>query len=370
MSRSKKQSGRDSLAPKGARDHALKRYVKSELFWLLVVCLGAVAVFALTRSIPASDETAITGDSILFVGDVMLARNVERLMNEHGSYYPYKGVRDMLAEHEQVIGNFEASIPELHRPTPSFTFRFSVSPDILAALPRVGFTAMTLANNHSYDYGEGGYLHTRDTLIREGLATGGNPMKISADEVLYRRIADTDIAIIPIHATTVTPVVADIREVLALTAEKSDLQVVFIHWGTEYESVSDSAQQTFAHAVIDAGADAIIGHHPHVVQNIEEYRGTPIFYSLGNFIFDQYWNTEVREGLTVAISFEEDRVHYTLIPVSSMETKSQPRPMNRIERTQFLDVLAAKSEDVIADAIRNGSIVEPFARRKSETLID
>ena len=96
------------------------------------------------------------------------------------------------------------------------------------------------------------------------------------------------------------------------------------------------------------------------MQDIEEYRGAPIFYSLGNFIFDQYWNGDVQEGLTVALSFSKHEARFTLLPVTSIETRSQPRPMNRVERTQFLDTLAKRSEQTLTEPITDGTIVEIF----------
>lgn len=370
---SRKTRGRErekTRARVSLRGHALWRYMHSELFWLLLICLAAAAVLAFTRNRPTyGSETAPEEDAMLFVGDVMLARHVETLMDTEGTYYPFKGVRDMLKEYEAVVGNFEASIPEHHAHTPGFAFRFSVDKRVVEALPRVGFTHMTLANNHAYDYGEKGYAHTRDTLTAAGLEIAGNPKKNSPDEVLYRTVGDVETAIIPINTIGETPKLSEIQNALAAAAEKSDVQIVSLHWGVEYKATANDAQQALAHALIDAGADAIIGSHPHVVQNVEEYRGVPIFYSLGNFIFDQYWNAAVQEGLTVAISFSDDEIRYTLLPVSSIDTRSAPRPMNRVERVAFLNALAERSEETLADAIKEGVVVEPFARR-ADTLVD
>lgn len=360
MTRSRK-SRRTGTRVQGIRD-AVQRHAKNKVFWLFLVCLTAAGVVLFARAVPNQrSQTHEDLARILFVGDIMLARNVETLMNMHGLYYPFKGLRDMLVDYDVAVGNFEASIPERHTRTPSFNFRFSAIPDVAEALSRVGFTDMTLANNHSYDYGKEGYVHTREVLTDAGLGVGGNPQAFSADEILYRTVGDVRVAIIPINTIHETPELEAIEAAFAIATEKSDLQIISIHWGAEYELVSNDTQRALARALVDSGADAIIGHHPHVVQEIEEYRGAPIFYSLGNCIFDQYWNTDVQEGLTVAISFEERGVTYKLIPITSVDTQSAPRPMNRIERVQFLDTLAKRSEQSLSDAIKEGIITELFA---------
>jgi poly-gamma-glutamate synthesis protein (capsule biosynthesis protein) len=226
---------------------------------------------------------------------------------------------------------------------------------------------MTLANNHTYDHGKEAYNNTREALKNIGLGVGGNPLTLSSDEVLYHTIDGVKVAIVPINATFGPPIPEQFMKVLAEAAEKSDVQVVSIHWGTEYEFVATNEQRALARALVDAGADAIIGHHPHVIQNIEEYRGAPIFYSLGNCVFDQYWNTDVQEGLAVALSFMGNEIHYALIPITSVDTRSAPRPMNRVERLQFLDTLAEKSSETLNNAIKEGTIVELFVPPDEKT---
>jgi gamma-polyglutamate biosynthesis protein CapA len=343
-----------------------RRCVASEVFWLLLIALTAAGVIWFDRD-GTLHHLALQQKSsgMLFVGDVMLARNVETLMDARGSDYPFKGIRDTLADYEIVVGNFEASIPEKHQRTPSLAFTFSVAADLAPTLVRNNFTDMTLANNHAYDYGKEAYTHTRETLTTAGLTVGGNPQTLSNDEILYHTIDGVRIAIIPVNMIGSTPPLVHITTVLADAVKKSDMQIISIHWGTEYELVAHESQRALARAFIDAGADAIIGSHPHVVQDIEEYRGAPIFYSLGNCIFDQYWNADVQIGLAVALSFEEKKVQYTLLPLTSIDSRSAPRPMNRVERAQFFDSLAERSEVSLADAITDGVITELFSRSKN-----
>jgi poly-gamma-glutamate synthesis protein (capsule biosynthesis protein) len=128
---------------------------------------------------------------------------------------------------------------------------------------------------------------------------------------------------------------------------------VAIHWGEEYRDVSNKRQQTLGRALIDAGADVIIGHHPHVVEEIELYRGKPIFYSLGNFIFDQYFSKETQEGLAVKISVGDKKAAYELIPVDLH--KSQPKRMSSDAEEKWLEELSLRSaKELRSDIIQGG----------------
>ncbi len=290
----------------------------------------------------------------------MLARHVETLMNARGAYYPFRGVRDLFAESAAIIGNFEGAIPEQHFQTPGGAMRFSVSAAVAPVLARAGFTHFSLANNHADDYGDVGYRTTRMTLERAGIEVAGNPRTPDVADVLTSELDGTTVAILPLYAVVNTPDAALLERMLTAASDVSDLQVVFIHWGTEYAPEANDAQRTLARMLVDLGADAVIGHHPHVVQDIEEYRNALIFYSLGNFIFDQYWTAAVEEGLTLTLSIVDGKARYALIPVTSSETPSAPRPMNRVERGQFLAELADKSEESLQKAILSGVIERPI----------
>ncbi len=334
----------------------------SEGAWIALICLAALLWFFAPDSIfPRAQESNPSKDSVLFVGDIMLGRGVESLMDLYGPYYPFAGVRDLFAQHTFVVGNFESSIPERHVKTPNFTFRFSVDAEHVPVLARVGITHLSLANNHSYDSGAAGYTHARHVIERSGLAAFGHPNEVGTSSVAYQTVGETRVAFIGLNATYRALDLETMEDTLAEAARESDLQIVSIHWGKEYELSANAAQRTLAHAIIDAGADAIIGHHPHVVQDIEVYRNAPIFYSLGNFVFDQYWNRHVQEGLAVALSFEERALRYDLIPVTSRETRAAPRPMDRVERSAFLSELAQRSDHSLAALIRDGSITTLFA---------
>ena len=129
-----------------------------------------------------------------------------------------------------------------------------------------------------------------------------------------------------------------------------------VHWGQEYHLENSSSQQELAHKIIEAGADLIIGHHPHVVQSIEEYKGKLIFYSLGNFVFDQYFSEETRQGLAVWICLGRETAAFRLLP--AWITNGQPDWMSSDEAKAFLASLAERSDKDLYQAIKNGIIVK------------
>ena len=130
--------------------------------------------------------------------------------------------------------------------------------------------------------------------------------------------------------------------------------IVSMHWGEEYKLTNSPTQQKLAHKIIEAGADLIIGHHPHVVQNIEKYQGKLIFYFLGNFIFDQYFSSDTQQGLTVGIEIYPDRLICRLFPPQI--NLSQPVLMEKNKASEFLVQLAKRSDDKLVDEIKGGII--------------
>ena len=98
----------------------------------------------------------------------------------------------------------------------------------------------------------------------------------------------------------------EVVDLLVDHRQDHDLMVVYAHWGNEYEPVARDATRSLARSFVDAGADVVIGSHPHVMQDVEEYRGKRIYYSLGNMVFDQYFSEEVREGMLVEVVLDEE----------------------------------------------------------------
>lgn len=262
---------------------------------------------------------------LFFVGDIMLARDVENYLDREGPLYPFARISGLLSSYDVAVGNFEAVVSEPHVKAPSFTFQFSVRPEYLKGLKEAGFDILSLANNHSSDYGDAAVALTKKLCIEYWLHCAGTAR--NAESFVYE-VRDMNIGFLFVNTTWNTESPDSLAEDMRAIVQRSDIQIAYIHWGTEYELVHNAEQETLAHALIDAGADAIIGHHPHVVQDVGFYKENPIFYSLGNFIFDQYWNEDVQTGLGVEMVIEDKDIRYRTIPFTRKDARNQPAFMS------------------------------------------
>lgn len=304
-------------------------------------------------------ETGSLSESADFImtGDIMLGRFVEVLMDGNGINYPFEKVKEFLTSVSFVVGNLEGPIVENHTPTPAFDFKFSFASTTTHVLKENNISVVSLANNHALDQGDIGYQDTKKYLSEVEIEYFGHPVSVGNVSVLRKSVQDKNIVFIGFNATW--PYQEKLfQDVIKKESLSGDFVVVIIHWGDEYKISSNDEQKKLAHVFIDAGAHAVFGHHPHVVQEIEEYKDRVIFYSLGNFIFDQYFSKAVMEGLLVKVSLEDEKVQYELFPTISL--RSQPSVMEGDERTHFLDSLASKSSVLLRDNVRVG-ILE-FAR--------
>jgi poly-gamma-glutamate synthesis protein (capsule biosynthesis protein) len=125
------------------------------------------------------------------------------------------------------------------------------------------------------------------------------------------------------------------RELISEYDAIADYVIISIHWGAEYKHTPLERKVRLAHLFVDSGADLVIGHHPHVVQTMEVYNGVPVFYSLGNFIFDQYWSGDTQEGMGIGVELDGDDYVVYLYPYAL--PRSQPEFMVGQARKAFLD---------------------------------
>lgn len=293
---------------------------------------------------------------MLAVGDMMLGRYVETLMNRYDNDYPFSNLDNLISGQDVVFGNLEGPIATNHVQTPDFTTSFSFKPEVAGLLKRHGFNTLSLANNHTLDKGEDVFLQTQQYLDAAEIAYFGNP-RDETNAYRYSRIfEDTEVVFLGFNEA-VNPYF-NVDQALATVADESedDFVIVSMHWGNEYQLVSNDFQQEFARDLIDNGADLIIGHHPHVVQEVEIYNDRMIFYSLGNFIFDQYFSVDVEQGLAFEMTLNEGSVSYKLLPIQS--SRSQPEVMNGDDKDKWLEGLASRVKDSdLAEQVREGLVV-------------
>ena len=267
-----------------------------------------------------------TGVRVLFVGDIMLDRNVARTAESEGAGALFStSTRALFADADVRVANLEGTVtgnPSIARQNNKilrFTFNPALAKEVLQGLH---IDAVSLANNHALDFGEFGYDETRDRVENTiGTKVFGHPLNdkgtlstavVSKGKTLcfvgYHALFDADIA----------PVVSDIQ---ALHPECWRV-IVFAHWGEEYKTRSNAAQREAARAFIDAGADLVIGAHPHVVQEHEVYKNKAIFYSLGNCMFDQNFSWGTTHSLEVRADFYTEKTDFTLTPLTVIEQHS------------------------------------------------
>lgn len=307
-----------------------------------------------TVSSQNGDETL----SIIFAGDVMLARDVEkRLLNEERGF-ALSAIKDLLIA-DAVVMNFEASIPETHIQTQFMEMRFSVLPDLINELKTGSPTHLSLANNHSLDYGALGFSNTKKVLNDYGFKSFGHATLISSSSLSVIETKGQRVLIVYLNATYGDVDVSLVKG-LVDSVGGVDLKVVYVHWGTEYEPINDKNQEKLAHSLVDSGFNLVVGHHPHVVQNIEKYKDGIIFYSLGNFIFDQYWMPSVREGLLLKVMGSGNEWEVDLLPVESTSVRIQPREMTSIKQQTFLEELSSRSSLELRADIVKGKILLQF----------
>ncbi|MBI5221141.1 MAG: CapA family protein [Candidatus Liptonbacteria bacterium] len=320
---------------------------------------------------------------MLLTGDIMLGRSVQTQWESRGTDFTFARIRPDFVGQDLIMGNLEGPILENAPHTPTGSTRFSFPSAAVGMLKSAGFSAVSLANNHSFDYGKAGYEETGQLLDRAGIGHFGHPLKIDTDQSAYQvRVRDNTVRLLAVNATFPS---FSLAQATTTVAEMKSLMptayvVVLIHWGEEYQLQANQIQQNIAHALINAGADTVVGHHPHVVENIEVYRGRPIFYSLGNFIFDQYFATETQRGLLLKTEIYPMRAAYELVPVKinrsqpqvmgastsswqAASTSSQPASGSGGQagqatsaRTEFLEALAARSAPELHDQIISGRL--------------
>jgi poly-gamma-glutamate synthesis protein (capsule biosynthesis protein) len=179
---------------------------------------------------------------------------------------------------------------------------------------------VSLANNHALDFGEFGLEDTLHYLERAGLTAFGSPFNENrlATQALAGEKKLCFVGYHELFRRDPTKVLEKIKNI----EPTCDHTTVFAHWGEEYEHEPTASQRELAHAFVDAGADLVIGAHPHVVQPLEVYNNTAIFYSLGNFVFDQGWRAEVRRGVMVSVEFVGKTERFTLVPVNTYQQVS------------------------------------------------
>lgn len=312
-------------------------------FYSIAVIIG------LAWMLPAVAAQTPAGNwSMNIVGDIMLDRNVWSAIQKNGRAYPFAKMTSQLKGANIVLANLEGPFTSSTKhAVPGGSLVFNFDPSMAPNLKQAGFTTLLLANNHALNQGQKGLDSTRTILKKNGLEYFGDPRNntnfhltktINGEKITFLGYDNLD--------GKITTVLTDVRN----AHRKGEYVIVVPHWGTEYKLTIQPALQQQARQLIDAGADMILGGHPHVVEPFEIYKGKFIAYSLGNFIFDQYFSYDTQEELMLKLQFSPTTITVKVVPLLS--TKSQPAVATGSVKTKLLNRLAANS--VVPANIKNG----------------
>lgn len=308
----------------------------------------------------SQEEHSIVGDkgksvTIHFVGDMIFSSKVETLLESKGYSYPFAYLGDTFKKDDLTLGNLETPVTTGGVSAQNKQYVFKSSPKALDALRAAGMDVVNLGNNHILDQGEVGLMDTIKHLDQSGIQyVGAGKDANRAYQPLYIKRGGMTIAVVGCSrvypepgwaAGASKPGVASaypgkgyrdrVLSTIADARKKADLVIVMAHWGIERSLSPDANQKNLAHDFVDAGADLIIGGHPHVLQGLEQYKGKWIAYSTGNFIFTKSstpstWKTAVFQ----ATCKQKSGCQMKLTPYHA--ELGQPVPMNAQDGSQLM----------------------------------
>ena len=328
--------------------------IMTVLAWHLIISGDKkIIIHNPVRSSLIDSAKKINPKTIVFVGDMMLDRGVEYLIKKNDVFYPWEKISPFLNNFDLVFGNLEGPIVKETKKFSDESLMFCFKEETIKGLVSANFSVLSLANNHTLNMREEGLKETRELLKENKIGFVGDPLACTQDFILEK----DDLVFLAFDRTLRgcedKEVINTIGSVRKQNPDK--FLILSLHWGAEYKLTSNAPlQQELAHQIIDAGADLIIGGHPHVVQEIEEYNNKLIFYSLGNFIFDQYFSTSTQQSLAIGLEIYPDELIYKIYPLQS--NLAQPALMKQEEGQKFLEALAARSSESLSLEIKAGII--------------
>jgi poly-gamma-glutamate synthesis protein (capsule biosynthesis protein) len=296
---------------------------------------------------PITIEKPVQSVKIIFAGDIMLDRGVESKVKTLGQgdfNFPFNLVADYFKKADLVFGNLEGVISDQGTNVGSI-YSFRADPRAIEGLTSAGFNVLSLANNHAFDYTRQALTDCLSRLKEANISyVGAGLNEAEAFSPLIKEIANTKIAFLAYtnlgpaswKATKDNSGIAwlspddidKVKQDIISAKEKADILVVSIHWGEEYEPLPSQTQVDLAREIINEGADVLIGHHPHVVQIQEKYQDGWIFYSLGNFIFDQGFSEETMTSQIIELSIENKKIKDVQTKTIKINDSFQPYLVN------------------------------------------
>lgn len=358
--------------------------IKLGIFIVIFATLGFVAGLFTTKLylIKSSNQTAsvmLTTDQpsekyppekplketkLFFVGDMMLDRAVRTsvIKNFNNDYNSLFLNLSELKEADILFTNLEGDVSDIGNNVGS-KYSFRMDPLVLPAIKEAGFDIVSFANNHVGDWNVPAFKDTLSRLSNIGILKTGagftkyeaeTPTIIEKNDIKFGFLGFSDVGPNWIAATNESPGILlasnpRLPEIIKKAKSKSDVLIVSFHWGEEYKKIHNKRQELLAHKAIDSGADMVIGHHPHVIQDIETYRDRPIVYSLGNFIFDQYFSKDTMQGMLFGATFLGKDIKETSRRIITLNKKFQPEGIFNNEKEAMKSKFCPKPEKEYED---------------------
>ena len=306
--------------------------------------LTSLSLFA-AHTANGQDSAAAAKAHLQVFGDVFIDnRALATVSPAEGPTALFSGVSDLLATSQFNLVNFEGAATKAPRGLPSKEFHLRMPVTTPRILADAGIEGVTLANNHSMDFGWMGLFETLSGLKRAGLSSAGagenyaaasRPLYFANEQVRvcllsFARTYPEDAWATTSRAGTANPSPQHLRKSIQDCTAAGASPVVIFHWGRELESIPQPYQRELGHLAIEAGAVAVIGHHPHILQEIEVYMGKPIIYSIGNFVFSSIPLHSSPEGIAVRMTWiSPAQIAYELVPliVNNRKVNYRPRPL-------------------------------------------
>lgn len=310
---------------------SIMRYTSCIVILLLLSCCTS----------PSSVEQTANDDSLtlIFTGDVLLDRGVRQQIDRHGVAWLFDDVADLFHDSDATVINLECPLTDISTPIGK-QYIFRADTRWAHQLNAAGITHAALANNHTNDQGLQGIASTVKCLGEAGITPLGcgktvaerfTPVIIEKGDIRvavfnavllnlenWTPVSDGNMIVCETDAATLAKAVREYRQ-----KNEREHIVVVLHWGTEFQSSPSFTQRLQARQLISAGADAIIGHHPHVIQSVDTIAGRTVMYSLGNFVFDQH-NPLAKKALIAKITVKADTLRVSSIPVDINNCKPVP----------------------------------------------
>ncbi len=255
--------------------------------------------------------------NLIIAGDFMFDRYIRQIANEKGYDFILKEMESVLEEADFVIVNLEGSITNY--PSVSMyskfgskeNYIFTLDPKVIDILKKFNMV-VGLGNNHILNFGPDGLSQTVEYLNTGGVKYFGQVGQKDVSNYVVIEKDGLKVALVN-YNQFINDDKEEVFNAIGTLNEESDFLVVYTHWGNEYALKAGEVIVDLAHEFIDMGADLVVGSHPHVVQQMEEYRNKKIYYSLGNFVFDQYFDEETMKGMLVSVDLAKlDRQNVTV----------------------------------------------------------